>query len=49
MQHAHMKESVHTESDSWMEEQHTHMGGRPNVGRVRVLVMNSNGGRAKDV
>jgi hypothetical protein len=38
-----MQESVHEESDSWMEEHHTHMGGRPNIGRVRVLVMNCNG------
>jgi hypothetical protein len=37
------KESVHKESDNWMEEQHTHMGGRPNVSRVRVLVTNCNG------
>jgi hypothetical protein len=34
-----MQESVHKESDSWKEEQHACMGGRPNVGRVRVLVI----------
>lgn len=37
------KESMHEESDSWKEEQHAHMQGRPNDGRVRVLVMYSNG------
>ena len=34
-----MQENVHKGSDSWEEEQHTHMGGRPNVGRVRVFVI----------
>jgi hypothetical protein len=36
---------VHTceESDSWKEEHHTHMHGRPNDIRVRVLVMYCNG------
>jgi hypothetical protein len=34
-----MKESVHKDRDSWKEEQHEHMGGRPKVGRVRVLVI----------
>jgi hypothetical protein len=38
-----MQESVHKESDSWKEEQHTHMRGRPNVGRVRDLLMYCNG------
>jgi hypothetical protein len=38
-QYARMQESVHKESDSCKEEQHTRMRGRPNVGRVRVLVM----------
>jgi hypothetical protein len=43
------KESMHKESDSckesnnWKEEQHTCMGGRPNDGRVRVLVRYCNG------
>jgi hypothetical protein len=34
-----MQESMHKGSDSWEEEQHTHMGGRPNIGRVRVFVI----------
>jgi hypothetical protein len=34
-----MQEGVHKESDNWKEEQHACMGGRPNVGRVRVLVI----------
>jgi len=34
-----MKEIVHKESDNWEEEQHACIGGRPNVSRVRVLVM----------
>jgi hypothetical protein len=42
-QHARMQESVHKESNSWKEEHHAHMRGRPNVGRVRVLVMYCNG------
>jgi hypothetical protein len=37
------KESMHEESDSWKEEQHTCMHGRPNNVRVRVLVMYCNG------
>jgi hypothetical protein len=37
-QHAHMEESVHKESDNWKEEHHVRMRGRPNDGRVRVLV-----------
>jgi hypothetical protein len=37
------KESMHEESDSWKEEQHVCMQGRPNDGRVRVLVMYCNG------
>jgi hypothetical protein len=37
------KESMHEESDSWKEEQHARMQGRPNDGRVRVLVMYCNG------
>jgi hypothetical protein len=37
------KESMHEESDSWKEEQHACMQGRPNDGRVRVLVMDCNG------
>jgi hypothetical protein len=45
----HMQKSVHKESDSWKEEQHKRMRGRPNVGRVRVLVTYCNGRRAKDV
>jgi hypothetical protein len=39
----HMQESMHKESDNWKEEQHVHMRGRPNVSRVRVLVMYCNG------
>jgi hypothetical protein len=35
-----MQESVHKESDSWRKN-NTCMGGRPNVGRVRVLVIHS--------
>jgi hypothetical protein len=35
----HMQESMHKGSDNWEEEQHMHMGGRPNVGRVRVFVI----------
>jgi hypothetical protein len=31
------------ESNNWKEEQHTCMGGRPNDGRVRVLVRYCNG------
>jgi hypothetical protein len=31
------KEGMHEESDSWKEEKHTHMHGRPNDIRVRVL------------
>jgi hypothetical protein len=38
-----MKESVHKESDNWKEEQHTNMRGRPNVDRVRFLVIYYNG------
>jgi hypothetical protein len=34
-----MQENVHKGSDSWEEEQHTHMGVRPNVGRVSVFVI----------
>jgi hypothetical protein len=37
------KESMHEESDNWKEEQHAHMQGRPNDGRVRVLVIYCNG------
>jgi hypothetical protein len=37
--HARMQEGVHKESNNWKEEQHTCMEGRPNVGRVRVLVI----------
>jgi hypothetical protein len=37
------KESMHEESDNWKEEQHTRMQGRPNDGRVRVLVMHCKG------
>jgi hypothetical protein len=31
------------EGNNWKEEQHTHMGGRPNNSRVRVLVRYCNG------
>jgi hypothetical protein len=36
-----MKHNTHAckESNNWKEEQHTHMGGRPNDNRVRVLEM----------
>jgi hypothetical protein len=37
------KEGMHEESDSWKEKQHMCMHGRPNDGRVRVLVMYCNG------
>jgi len=37
------KESMHEESDSWKGEQHVHLHGRPNDGRVMVLVMYCNG------
>jgi hypothetical protein len=37
------KEGMHEESDSWKEEQHARMHGRPNDGRVRVFVMYCNG------
>jgi hypothetical protein len=37
------KESMHEESDNWKEEQHAGMQGRPNDGRVRVLVIYCNG------
>jgi hypothetical protein len=42
------KEGMHEESDSWKEEQHTHMHGRPNNVMFRVLVMYCNGWRAKN-
>jgi hypothetical protein len=37
------KEGMHKESDSWKGEQHVQIHGRPNDGRVRVLVMYCNG------
>jgi hypothetical protein len=37
------KEGMHEESNIWKETKHTHMHGRPNDGRVRVLVMYCNG------
>jgi hypothetical protein len=37
------KEGMHKESDNWKKEQHTHMHGRPNNVRVRVLVIYCNG------
>jgi hypothetical protein len=33
------KEGMHEESDSWKEEKHTLMHGRPNDVRVRVFAM----------
>jgi hypothetical protein len=38
---------MHEESDSWKEEQHMPMHGRPNDVRVRVLVMYCNGLKRK--
>jgi hypothetical protein len=43
------KESMHEESDSWKEEQHARMQGRPNDIRARVLVMYCNGRRDENV
>jgi hypothetical protein len=37
------KEGKHKENDSWKEKHHTHMHGRPNDVRVRVLVIYCNG------
>jgi hypothetical protein len=34
-----MQESMHKERENWKEEQHMRMGGRTNIGRVRVLVI----------
>jgi len=34
-----MQERMHKERDNWKEEQHTHIRGRPNISRVRVLGM----------
>jgi hypothetical protein len=38
------KKNMHEESDSWKEEQHAHMHGRPNDIRVMVFVIHCNGG-----
>jgi hypothetical protein len=37
------KKGMHEESDSWKEEQHVCMHGRPNDVRVRVFVIHCNG------
>jgi hypothetical protein len=37
------KEGMHEESNNSKEKQHVHMHGRPNNGRVRVLLMYFNG------
>jgi hypothetical protein len=38
-----VKKCMHKESDSWKEEKHAHMHGRPNDVRVRVFVIHCNG------
>jgi hypothetical protein len=37
------KEGMHEERDSWKEEQHACMHGRPNNVRVRFFVIHCNG------
>lgn len=34
-----MQEDMNMDSDSWKEEQNMHMGGIPNIGKVRILVI----------